>query len=237
MSKNYLRNLCILWVAVLFFTASCSYRREKQEAGEDGLGSDRPTADMMARVSYADVSTIFQNRCVTCHGNSGGVNLESLAGARTALARIRQSTIVEHRMPKSPGAPLSSDERMTLWAWIDAGAPEVPANGGPVTPPPPPLTPLEPTFDSIKSHIIDKKCLSCHSPGGKAERDPFVTRSDLVDSALDIVVPGDASQSEIVHVLTPGAKKPMPPAESGITPVSLEDLEIIKTWINKGATD
>jgi uncharacterized membrane protein len=235
MKRHHQRCVGMIGVAVLFLTASCSYRLDKQGASDVGVGG--PTAEMMARVSYADVSTIFQNRCVTCHGNSGGVNLESLAGARTALARIRQSTIVEHRMPKSPGAPLGDEERMTLWAWVDAGAPEVPANGGPATPPPPSLPPLEPTFDSIKSHIIDKKCLSCHSPGGKAERDPFVTRSDLVDSALDIVVPGDASQSEIVHVLSPGARKPMPPVDSGITPVPQEDLEVIKIWINKGATD
>jgi uncharacterized membrane protein len=235
MNRHYQCCMGMIGVAVLFLTASCSYRLDKQGASDAGVGG--PTAEMMARISYADVSTIFQNRCVTCHGSSGGVNLESLASARTALARIRQSTIIEHRMPKSPGASLSDEERMTLWAWIDAGAPEVPANGGSVTPPQPTMPPLEPTFDSIKSHIIDKKCLSCHSPGGKAERDPFVTRSDLVDSALDIVVPGDASQSEIVHVLTPGSRRPMPPSDSGITPVSQEDLEVIKTWINKGATD
>lgn len=233
LSPMNLRSLFVATMTALVLSA-CAYHVDKQNGDAQ---ADQPTAEMIGRVSYGNVSAIFQNRCVACHGNSGGVSLESLAGARAALGRIYQSAVVARSMPKAPYPPLSRDERRTLWAWIEAGGPDQPNNGGTVTPPPPPPSPLEPNFASIQSHILNKKCVTCHSPGGKAERVPLLTRSDLVDSADDVVVPGDISQSVIVHVLSPGARKPMPPPDSGISPVSPQELEVIKTWITNGAKD
>ncbi len=96
---------------------------------------------------------------------------------------------------------------------------------------------LVPTYESIKKLIINKKCLSCHRPGGKADDIPFNSRADLLESPLEIVVPGKAEESMFVIVLKAGARKPMPPPESGRTPLTAEQIQVVEEWINNGAVD
>ncbi len=224
----------LLGFGVVLFSAGCAYKVDKT-GGQLGKLTGGPSAAMMQHVSYDDVRGIFQAHCVTCHGNSGGVNLESLQSARAFLARIKLSTIVEKRMPKAPMGDLSADERMLLWAWIDAGGPEQPMDGS--NHPKQPIPVLEPKYDSIRSEILEKKCIVCHQVGGKAARVPLLTRSDLLDSPLDIVIPGNAEESGLVMVLGEKARKRMPPPDSGMSPVSAQDLEVIKDWISRGAKD
>lgn len=98
---------------------------------------------------------------------------------------------------------------------------------------------LQPTFQSIKENILDPKCIRCHSPGGETARIPLLTVNDLLNSPLDIVIPGNAEESGLIIALDPkyGSSKPMPPAKSGLQPVSQKDLEIISLWIQNGAKD
>jgi uncharacterized membrane protein len=227
------RCLSILAFAALLI-AGCAYKVDKR-GGAKGIGMAGPPAELVQRVSYRDVSRIFQARCVSCHGNSGGVNLDSYPNAGAALDRIWQSTIAERRMPKAPMPDLTDDERMTLWAWIVAKGPEFPLNGSHQEKPPQVV--LEPKFDSILAVVLEKKCVLCHQPGGKAERVPLLTRSDLLDSPLDIVIPGNAEESGLILVTAETARKRMPPADSGFAPLSAEETEVIKAWINAGAKD
>jgi uncharacterized membrane protein len=186
------------------------------------------------RVFYSQVRPIFQAKCVFCHGTSGGVNLESFEGARRSLGRIYQATIVQRRMPKLPYPPLTMRELSLLNGWIRTGGLNDPIPAPPERPPP---LPLEPKYASIRENILAKKCLVCHSPGGKAERVPFVTKDDLLNSPLEIVSPGNAEESGLVLALSENARKKMPPPDSGMTGVTPEELAMIKDWINKGAKD
>ena len=138
-------------------------------------------------------------------------------------------------MPKAPETPLTSDQLGLLKAWIDAGAPE---NSEGVLP----MPPLEPTFDSIKAHILEPKCLMCHSRGQPIARIPLVTRDDLLNSPLELVIPGNADESGIVLVIMGvNPDKIMPPQKdssgkpSGFSRLSEEEIRVIKEWINRGA--
>lgn len=212
---------------------ACSYQKNKLPEYSTG---EIPSA-LLNSVSYSMVSArVFQPYCISCHGNSGGVSLETYDSARGALSLIQQAVFLDKSMPKAPNPPLSPEDAQILTAWIRAGAPRAPRDGTPDTPLPPEPE-LEPTYASIRSMIIGQKCIRCHSLGGVAERVPLGTLDDLLNSPLDIVIPGNAEESDIVLVLEEGARKPMPPLDSGITPVSKKDSEIIKEWINNGATD
>jgi uncharacterized membrane protein len=227
-----------LWMlAIVFGASACSFKVDKKgTAADDGSFGFEVPASLVNSVSYSMVAgKVFQAKCVSCHGSSGGVSLETYDSAHAALDRIKRVVFTETTMPKAPGPALSQDELMILAAWIKAGGPSAPLNGDPDHQAPPPV--LEPKFDSIKSIIIDKKCISCHSPGGKAERIPFLTKENFLNSPLDIVIPGNADESDIVLVLLDGARKPMPPQDSGFSRVSSQDLAIIKEWINHGASD
>ncbi len=227
----------MFWRAAGFFLflglggslAACSYRVEKNN---DLNGEIRPSAELISRVSFNDVYTrVLQPKCISCHGISGGVNLETYANARTFLSSIHRSTVIERRMPMAPVPALNREELELVAAWVEAGGPEFPLNGAP-TEPLPPTPVLEPTFASIKELIVDRKCLQCHSPGGKAERVPLTKLDDFLDSPLEIVLPGNADESGLVLVLLEDARKRMPPPETGMAPVSPQEIEVIKEWIN-----
>jgi len=221
----------VVLFAAAFGISACSFHNEK--VSPDDTIENIPV-ELLSSVSYAMVNAkVFQPHCVSCHGNSGGVNLESFDTAKSVLGRIK-TVLINKSMPKAPNLPLGPQEAQILAAWIKMGGPDSPSTGGPDTPPPPML---EPKFSSIKSIIIDRKCIRCHSVGGPAARVPLGTLDNLLNSPLDIVIPHNADESDIVLVLQDGARKKMPPLDSGITPVNAHDLNVIKEWINNGAID
>lgn len=226
---------------ILFLSAfgllfeGCSYRKEKNISD---LNSIIVSRELMESISYQEVKNkVFLPKCISCHGNSGGVNLENYSSARSHLDQIAKSSLINKTMPKTGNEPLTAGEYLLLAAWVKAGGPETPLNGTD-TPPPSPVEVLKPEFASIKKFIIDRKCLSCHKPDGKASRVPLNTTQEMIDSPLEIVIPGNAEESGLILSLDwENSTKPMPPKESGISQVSPEEIQIIKEWINKGAKD
>lgn len=191
---------------------------------------------LIRSISYEEVSEkVFRPKCIGCHGSSGGVNLESYKSASSHLEAIKNSTVVRRTMPRSPVIALTKNELELVAAWVAAGGPDSPLDGstsggttggGPV---------LEPTYESIKKQIIDRKCLSCHTAGGSAHRMPFNTREELLDDTYEVVIPNNPDESGMLIVLKPDARKPMPPKDSGFSAVTESEKAVIREWILKGA--
>lgn len=219
---------------VLIFTYGCSYRINKDS---NSLDSIVVSNQRLETISFNEVKNkVFVPKCISCHGNSGGVNLENFENARSHVNQITSSVVVNKTMPKTGSVPLTEEEYLLVVAWIKAGTPNLPNNGGNI--PPTPVEVLKPEFSSIKKLIIDRKCISCHRIGGEAPRVKLDTAKDMIDSPLDIVLPGNADESGLILTLDrENSTKPMPPLDSGISSVSKEDIEIIKEWINKGASN
>lgn len=198
-----------------------------------------PSSFKASELNFSSVySQVLRPSCIGCHGSSGGISVESYASVKANLSKIYDSVIVQRSMPKAPTTSLTDQQLGLLNAWIVAGAPENSEEGEA------PIPALEPTFASIKTHILEVKCLSCHAPGKPVARIPLVTKEDLLNSPLDIVVPGNAEESGIILAVTnPDPKKKMPPAkdaqgnETGYAPLSDAEVGIISLWINKGAKD
>ena len=199
---------------------------------DDGSVSVSPA--LIRSVSYKEIKEkVFDKSCIGCHGDSGGINLESYTAAYQHLEGIKQTVLLRKNMPKAPYKNLSRTQLEIVTAWIEAGGPDKPLDGS--DPGETEETELKPTFASIKNHILDKKCMSCHSAGNSAARIPLSTREDLINSPLDIVVPGDLDESGLLIVLEVGSRKYMPPVTSGISPVTEEQKRVIREWIEKGA--
>lgn len=198
-----------------------------------------PSKFKMSELNFNSVyNQVLRPSCIGCHGSSGGVSLESYVSVKAHLSRVVSSTLVSRSMPKAPTSALSEQQLGLLNAWVVAGAPEF---SGPEEVP---LQSLEPNFESIKIHILEVKCITCHAPGKDVERIPLVTKNDLLDSPLDIVVPGNADESGIILAVTnPNPKKVMPPAkdkqgnDTGYSSLTNEEIRIISLWINNGAKD
>lgn len=101
--------------------------------------------------------------------------------------------------------------------------------------------PLGPTYRSIQANILDQKCTSCHSPGNPIARIPLNTYEDLINSPLDIVLPGNSAESGIFLVIsTDDEDMIMPPPyfkgkPTGLLPLSVDEISAIKEWIDQGA--
>ncbi|MBC7539423.1 MAG: hypothetical protein H7281_11425 [Bacteriovorax sp.] len=225
-------NKLIFLIMISLLVSSCSYRKEKES---NFLVSYNQA--MLDKVSYQLINQkIFIPKCISCHGNSGNVNLESYISAYGHVDKIREVTLLTHKMPKSPYPALNNEELVLLATWIHAGAPEKPLGGGGDLPPPT-TEPLEPKFSSIKKNILQTKCFVCHSAGKEGERVSLNSPEDMINSPLEIVIPGNPDESDLILVVSPDARKIMPPKKSGMASLKPEEIETIKQWIANGAKD
>ena len=84
--------------------------------------------------SFAEVRSIIDARCVTCHSAAPtqpgfstapkDVALETPLGIRTHLSAIAQQAVLTRAMPLGNVTGMTDAERAKLGAWIDAGGPE-----------------------------------------------------------------------------------------------------------------
>lgn len=218
-----------LFFLLFLIVSGCNYTVVKEQ-----MEPITVTQALLDSVSYNQVKVeVFNNKCISCHGNSGNVNLESYQAAYQHLDSIRRSTLETKKMPKSPYPALNRRELLILTAWIEAGGPDKPRVGPQA--PEVPEERIQPTFASIKKKVLDMKCISCHGPGGEAARIPLVTKEDLINSPQEIVIPGNPDDSGLTIVVEPGARKFMPPEDSGFTPLTEEERNAIRKWIENGA--
>ncbi|MDD4975891.1 MAG: hypothetical protein PHY93_16155 [Bacteriovorax sp.] len=222
----------MFFIGASLLVSSCSYRKEK--GSELFVSYNQAILD---KVSYQLINQrILIPKCIACHGNSGNVNLESYSSVYGHIEKIKEVSIATRVMPKSPYPALNNEELELLATWIQAGAPDKPLDGSD-QPPPPKQEALEPKFLSIKKNIFQNKCMVCHSAGKEAERVSLDSAEDLINSPLDLVLPGNPDESGLVLAVLPTARKIMPPKKSGIANLLPSEIEIIKQWIANGAKD
>ncbi len=216
------------WPVLILALAGCEARHIVPEI-DPALN---PPAKVVQSVSFNQVYlNVFEPKCVGCHSRVGGVDLENRDVARSFLKNIERVAVRGASMPMKPFTALSVEQRTLLSAWIRAGGPDLPKDGGAS----PEIPPLSATFESIRDRIFVPRCLVCHHPGGEAPRVPLATREDLLNSPLDLVVPGSPEESGLYIVVQPGARKLMPPKKSHITPLNEREIASIREWIAAGA--
>lgn len=221
---------------LLALATSCNYKIVKDPLN----GEISVPGEMLETVSFEQVKEeVFSPKCIACHGNAGGVNLESHVSAHKHMNAIRKATLEAKTMPKAPLSPLNDHQYEVVTAWIDAGGPDRShrdSQGGA----------HEPTtgsgngqeneklnFETIKKEIIVKQCLSCHTPGEEGGKVPFVSRDQLLSSPLKLVVPGKPEESLFYTITAPGAMNMMPPYP--VNPLGMKQRKLIRQWINEGA--
>jgi len=127
---NHISIICVLILVGLFI--SC------QDQGDEITAPIPPPADV---VSWNDVSPIFQSECVSCHGGSGGLYLDTYANAiaggnfgaviipgdadNSLLYQLLEGSA--QGLPQMPqGGSISNNNKKTIEDWIDDGALESP---------------------------------------------------------------------------------------------------------------
>lgn len=186
--------------------------------------------EQKAKLSYAYVNQqVFLPKCVSCHGTSGGVSLDSFSQVQSRIRSIKAAVFEKKTMPKNDS--LSQEQLSILWSWIDIGAPETQPDSEPVE-----TTPLAAKFESIDKNIFQIRCITCHSPTGTGKR-ILLGKSDLLSSPLDLVLPGNPDESGLVIAIERADDKRMPPAKGGYSELKIDEKLAIREWIKNGASD
>ncbi len=213
-----------------FSLIGCNYTKLRGSSEDMNQNFSLP-AEKMSELSYGVVAEkIFIPKCISCHGTAGNINLESYNEITRNLALIKKAVFTENTMPKK--GSLSQEELSYLWNWINIGAPEQGQNGNSNSPP----NPIIATFDSINKHVFQTSCKDCHNPTGSAKRVSF-EKEALLNSPLELIIPGNPDESGLVVDLERTDDKRMPPAKDGYAALKNEAKAAIRKWIENGARD
>lgn len=135
----------------------------------------------LARVSFDEVQTILQARCVTCHSTHAthpmfpvapnGVLLDSAENIAKHAARVFVRTVETKTMPLGNLTGITEDERTQIGAWFAQGA-SVVSSGGTLPAVPQAAETIDAgaavTLSPIEEakHRFDTLCVTCHGAGG-----------------------------------------------------------------------
>jgi mono/diheme cytochrome c family protein len=217
-----------------------------------------PAVCAQAGPTYADVASMFNERCVICHSGEtppAGLRLDSLdailkGGARGPVVKSgapadsellrRIKGISQPRMPMTGPPFLSETEIATVERWIATGL----RAGSPAASAPPPVTPPrrpKPGERVTYLHvapIFAARCAKCHTDNGIMGAAPEGLRltsyqSTLAASDRARVVPGNPGASELMRRVRGQARPRMP--FDGPPYLDAQDTRLIEDWIAQGA--
>lgn len=212
---------------------SCNYTKVKGGSSDANSAYQLPVGTL-AELSYGVIQEkVFLPKCVTCHGTSGQIRLETYSDILQNLALIKKTVFDEKSMPKR--GTLTDEELSYLWSWMNMGAPEQAQNGS-TTPPPAASTPIEPTFDSINTHVFQTSCKECHNLTGTGKR-VLLDKDSLMNSPLELIIPGNPDESGLIVSIERSDDKRMPSAKEGYAELKPEVKAAIRKWIENGAKD
>lgn len=209
-----------------------------------------------AAQEWAEVSAIFEERCIFCHSGEVaplGLRLDSheglMAGSENGPVvdpeNVRSSALyqritgeAEPRMPLDGPPFLDEGETALITDWIAIGAPGPDAETAP-----PPVVPADPFEDGQilygeVARIFGQACIECHSDNGKFPSPPEGLRLDSYDAILAggerlAVIPGNAQASELIRRVE-GLSSPRMPFD-GPPWLGEEEIALLRAWIDGGA--
>lgn len=214
----------------ILIISGCRYSRVTIPGNFDLNEQMSLPAEEKLKLSYNLINqNIFVPKCTSCHGSSGGVSLETYSDVLSALPKIKESVFITQTMPKKNF--LTDEEKRLLWNWIEMGGPLEAQKPGSEPPPP---EPIQATYESINKNVFIPKCVTCHSAGNSAWQ-VLLSRQELLDSPLELVLPGNPDESGLMIAIERTDHKRMPPEKDGYSALQDAEKAAIRAWIDAGA--
>lgn len=197
------------------------------EAGETAPG----VVDVSGLTWESEIQGLMQQKCFSCHGQLGGLNLETydalLEGGTNGPAVVAgdpaAGTLVSVQEKGGHPGQFTPEELDLIKAWIAAGAPagegaQMPAEEEPVD-----LTAL--SWENEIGELFQTKCASCHGEMARLSVETY-------ESLLEGGVSGPAIAPDNVAA---GTLLPLMESGSHYAQFSEEELGWVKAWIENGA--
>ncbi|PYV08733.1 MAG: hypothetical protein DMG23_12830, partial [Acidobacteria bacterium] len=201
-----------------------------------------------------DIEPIFSASCNKCHGpekpqaqlrldSEAGVLRGGVSGKIVIPGNSRDSLLVKRllgltgatRMPMGAD-PLPAEQMDKIRAWIDRGpftAVEAGASQAST------VSPLQAAVESALfagkiRPIFATRCYQCHGPDVQQNGLRLDSLATVLKGSASgkVVVPGNSEKSPMVRRLLALDRPQMP---YGGPPLSTEEIELVRKWINQGA--
>lgn len=214
----------VFFLISVFFVIGCgNFFEDKSEAPRDEISSANATVD------FAEVKQkIFAPHCIKCH-----LNYENFASVKMIASGILNS-IEQNRMPKN-SPPLDESLKILIRTWVAEGANEFLENNSSEQPSDEDITTLKPTWESLRLHIFEPKCLVCHNPVGKAPWIDLSSRAGMAKTLIKHINFKNPDDSNLIIRLR-DPEEPMPPLppQSNLLQLTEDEILVVIDWINSG---
>ncbi len=97
-----------------------------------------------------------------------------------------------------------------------------------------PTEPIQANYESIYKNVFISRCVTCHSVGNSAYQ-VLLSREDLLNSPLELVLPGNPDESGLIIAVERSDHKRMPPEKEGYSALTSVEIEALRKWIADGA--
>ncbi len=231
-------------IFVLLFLTNCNYKNQKVDLNAAG-GNTTLAADTL--ITDELVMSYSLRSCQNCHAGQKQPTLDSAAAMKANIVKVLVEVQGGDMPPADAGyAPLSECQKSLVKAWAD-GSPktvgEIAAckNSGAGTTPEPPIIPIELmplNYETLKTKILLPKCVLCHNPNGEdweAALIPFTSYAELTTGEYARYWNAPAASSKVIEEVTEhDGEVGMPPSDSGVKPLTTQEVDFITRWIDAG---
>ncbi len=233
-----MKNTTLILLCLLF--VGCNYSKSKSIAS---IGSGNGSLSGTTVIDFALIKSYSLSTCLNCHSGSQAPDISTAAGASASIVRILARVDVDTMPPASGGYQmLNACQKALLHKWSDLGTPttstttvaSIPecAGAGGIGGTPAPVIPISQmplNYDTILTKILQPKCITCHSATGTMPDIQFFPYTTLMLKSSKWSAPGTSST-----VYQVSKQKSMPPASSGLSALTTEELTVLTKWIDAG---
>lgn len=226
----------------------CSYPMEQSGVTRNTKNTQENQTNILEKqtdqskqlVTFEFVKTSALKTCYQCHFNKFDTEEQLMNIKELVLNRVNKD-----EMPPSWSGlkPLSECEKEILQTWISNRSQSLPqastydltkcaAQRSAINEDKSELLNQPLTFETLKTQILEKKCIICHNENLSEGGVVLETLKDLKDQDL---IAKTAELSLLYKKILSNAKRSMPPASSGIAKLTEEEELFLKSWIDSGA--
>ncbi|MFZ3229418.1 MAG: hypothetical protein WA160_04380 [Pseudobdellovibrio sp.] len=229
-----------IYLILCVLITSCNYSKQKDSAS---LSNSTSSFSNTTIIDFALIKTYSLSSCLACHSGSQAPDISTAAGAKNFIARILARVDVDTMPPSNGGyRMLDACQKALLHKWSDLGSPvtstttiaSVPecknsAGGIPTPAPVIPISQMPLNYNTLLTKILQPKCIMCHSSTGTMADLQFYPYKTLMLKSSKWTAPGKTSSiyKEVIQ-------KTMPPANSGISFLTIEESDFLAKWIDSG---
>ena len=239
-------------ILLIGLVADCWWIEPALSLADEKKPASAPGSSARALTFEEQVAPILVKNCVPCHGEknrkagldlrtlsslrSGGESGEPIVVAGNSGESKLVELIVDGSMPPKGKPRLAESDLQLLKSWIDSGA-----SGSRETPGKEAGILGKQAIEARQAlDVLEFKCSVCHGRKKQEAGLSLLSLSDLRKGGKSgpAIVPGDAAASRMIQRIQADAMPPLAlRTDVSVKPVTAVELEILKTWIDRGAVE